>query len=159
MLQCHGMAGFLIHAQTGWGNNFTFTCRNLSRAFDRSLTIRLFTAVPGIYPGFAKIKVNIPTIPQPCRHRGYKWLVHNACILFDCLEVEESQGSSWPCSREILCETTTTQTTHTYCKTLSIFLFACHYCNPSPCSRGVASSNTRVLPAELLTSDLYDVCH
>ena len=63
-----------FRAQTG-RSNFTFNCRDLSWALTRHKTV---PAVPGIYPGFAKRKVNIPAIPWPCRD-SYKWLVHYFC--------------------------------------------------------------------------------
>ena len=34
----------------------------------------------GIYPGFAKRKVNIPAIPRPHRGRGYKLLVYKSHV-------------------------------------------------------------------------------
>ena len=63
--------------QTGDGN-FTFTCPDLSR--EQRFDHENVPAVLGIYPGFAKRKVNIAALPCPNHaHRGcgYKWLLHN----------------------------------------------------------------------------------
>ena len=61
------LRGFWFHAQIG-GTNFTFTCRNVSRAFGRAFTIEML----GIYLGFAKKENQYPRYSRPRRGRGNK---------------------------------------------------------------------------------------
>ena len=59
----HSVRGVLIHKIPK--TDISFTCPDLSRASDRALTIKCSRSAGavGIYLGFAKRKVNIPTIP------------------------------------------------------------------------------------------------
>ena len=50
--------------------------QNYLPRFEQGFDHRNAPALLDIHPVFAKRKVNIPAIPQPCRDSGYKWLVH-----------------------------------------------------------------------------------
>ena len=83
---CHGTAGILIPCPD-WPWKFCICVSWFEWGFWKGL--RRFDhknvpAVLGVYPGFAKIKVNILAIPQPWKTwktHGYKWLVHVRLII------------------------------------------------------------------------------
>ena len=84
------------------------------------------------------------------------------CILNDCLEVEESQGNSWLCRQEILCETTTTRqkvidsgmnfVSHPNCCFASLAGMASR-CNSDQLPKSVRATLLQLLKTQIRLSD------
>ncbi|MEW8546927.1 MAG: hypothetical protein AB2693_25715, partial [Candidatus Thiodiazotropha sp.] len=71
-LQCCGTAGVWIPCMAKLNMKVFIYLPGFEWGFRQSFDHKNVPAVPGVYRGFAKGKLNIPAIPRPRRGRGCK---------------------------------------------------------------------------------------